>query len=232
MPVGRTPAGAVPTFGRNCFSAAISSGSPATKPGAVAGHRGALRERVEHGHVRPVGELEGRDGRLVEPELGVRLVRGEHELVLARERREPLVERERGSCARRVVRVVDPARARSAARSRPGTASRSGQEAVGLEQRQLDDPRPGELRRRARRPGSRARSRRRCRGRAARSSTTCANEKIASFEPSVGITCTLGVERRAEAAPGPAGDCLAELRQARPRPGSPSARAPRPAARR
>ena len=76
--------------------------------GAVARHRGALRERVEHGHVRPVGELEGRDGRLVEPELGVRLVRGEHEVVLAGERCESLVERERRRCSRGVVRVVDP----------------------------------------------------------------------------------------------------------------------------
>ena len=48
----------------------------------------------------------------------------------------------------------------------------------------------------------------------ARSSTTLANEKIASFEPSVGITLTLRVERGAEAAADPPGDRLAQLGQA------------------
>ena len=47
----------------------------------------------------------------------------------------------------------------------------------------------------------------------ARSSTTLANEKIASFEPSVGITCASGSSVGAEPAADPAGDRLAQLGQ-------------------
>ena len=75
---------------------------------AVAGHRAALRERVEDDHVGSVGELQRRSRRLLEPELRVRLVGGDDEAVLPRETRELLVERERCGGAGRVVRIVDP----------------------------------------------------------------------------------------------------------------------------
>ena len=48
----------------------------------------------------------------------------------------------------------------------------------------------------------------------ARSSTTWANEKIASFEPSVGITWRSGSSDGAEAAADPGRDRLAQLGQA------------------
>ena len=75
---------------------------------AVAGHRAALRERVEDDDVGPVGELQRRRRRLVEPQLRVRLVGGDHEAVLTRQRREALVEGDRRGRRGRVVRVVDP----------------------------------------------------------------------------------------------------------------------------
>src|SRR3954467_15149848 len=54
---------------------------------AVAGHRGALGKRVERQHVRAVGDLQhARGGVAREPQLGVRLVAGEHEAARARER--------------------------------------------------------------------------------------------------------------------------------------------------
>ena len=56
----------------------------------------------------------------------------------------------------------------------------------------------------------------------ARGSTrTCANEKIASFDPKVGMISRLGVELDAEAALAPARDRVAQLGQALARAGSP-----------
>ena len=74
----------------------------------VARHRAPLGERVEDDDVRPVGELQRRGRRLVEPELGVRLVGGDHEAVLTRERGQALVEAERRGGGGGVVRIVDP----------------------------------------------------------------------------------------------------------------------------
>ena len=65
-----------------------------------------------------VAELERRRRRLVaEVDLGVGLVGGEHEAVLARERRGLLVQRERRRRAGRVVRVVEPQQRRPRSRS-------------------------------------------------------------------------------------------------------------------
>ena len=135
--------GAVPTFGRKRRSAAISVGVAGDEAAPEPGHRRALRERVERDDVRPVVELERRGRRLVEPELGVRLVRGEHEAVLARERREPLEERERGDGAGRVVRRVQPDE-RRASPDLVGHGVERWEEPVLLEQRKRDDTRAGE----------------------------------------------------------------------------------------
>ena len=179
-----TSGGATPTFGRYFFSAATISGSPATKPGAVAGHRRALGQRVEHRDVRPVAELErGLAGRVAEVQLGVRLVAGQHEPVPARQGRGLRVELERSGRARRVVRVVEPQdrHARPVDARRGPAASRPPRAAAA---RRSPCPRTA---RRGRRPGTRA----------AGSTTwsppnTCASPKTASLEPSVGMTCVSG----------------------------------------
>jgi hypothetical protein len=75
---------------------------------AIPRHRGALGERLERDDVAPVANLKRRDRRLVEPELAVRLVGGDGEVVSGRQLRQPLVEAERGGRAGRVVRGVDP----------------------------------------------------------------------------------------------------------------------------
>ena len=75
---------------------------------AIAGHRRALAERVERDDARAIRDLEGRGRRLVEPELRVRLVRRDDEVVPLGRLRELLVERERCDGPGRVVRVVDP----------------------------------------------------------------------------------------------------------------------------
>ena len=79
------------------------------EPGAIAGHRGALGERVEDDDVRAVGQLQGADRRVaLEPQLRVGLVGGEDEVVLARQRGGALVELGRRRGRRRVVGVVQP----------------------------------------------------------------------------------------------------------------------------
>ena len=75
---------------------------------SVAGHRRALREGVEDDDVRPVGHLQSRDGRLLEPELRVRLVGADQEAVAARAFGKLVVERGGRNSTRRVVRVTDP----------------------------------------------------------------------------------------------------------------------------
>src|SRR5207248_9237257 len=57
---------------------------------------------------RAVADLQRGVRRLVEPELGVRLVGRDQEVVLGGQRREALEELERGDRAGRIVRVVDP----------------------------------------------------------------------------------------------------------------------------
>ena len=99
-----------------------------------------------------------------------------------------------------------------------------------LEQRQLERPAAGEERAALVDRVAGLGVRRRCRGRAPGSSTTCAKLKIASFEPSVGTISRLRVELDAEAAPDPAGDRLAQLRQTGRAAGSPSAPRRRPRA--
>ena len=85
-------------------------------------------------------ELQRRGRRLVEPELGVRLVGGDDEAVLPRERRQTLVEGERRRGGGGVVRVVDPEDGQPG----PGLVVdrvEVGQEAVLLAQRQRQRPR-------------------------------------------------------------------------------------------
>ena len=143
--------GAVPTVGRNARSAATSVGIAGGEARPVAGHRGALAERVEDDDVAAVGELERRGRRRLEPELAVGLVGGEQEAVLAGELGEPLVELERCDRRGRVVRIVDPedgelVPAVEARRGRAG--SRSPRAAAGRR------PRRPRRARRARRPGT------------------------------------------------------------------------------
>ena len=98
------------------------------------------------------------------------------------------------------------------ARARPSAsnASRSGSQPVSSRERHGHDLARRRTARRARRPGTPARGSRPAR----RSPTaTCANEKIASFEPSVGTISVSGSTVDAEAARDPRGDRLAELRQ-------------------
>ena len=88
--------------------AAISCGSPAAKPERYP----VIDERFESvlktsTFVRSA-TCRAETRRLVEPQLGVRLVGGEHEVEPPGELGEPLVELERRDRARRVVRVVDP----------------------------------------------------------------------------------------------------------------------------
>src|SRR2546425_1584788 len=76
--------------------------------------------------------------RPVDPQLRVRLVAREQELVGARELGEPLEEVERRLRSRRIVRVVDPDDRRACPRLRPDGLE-VGQEAALLEKRQLQD---------------------------------------------------------------------------------------------
>src|SRR3954447_3807711 len=77
--------------------------------GAVAGHRGALGERVEGDDVRQVAGLQHARRRVaLEPQLGVRLVAGEDEPVRAGERGGALEERARRGGRGRVVGRVQP----------------------------------------------------------------------------------------------------------------------------
>ena len=81
----------------------------ADEAAAVAGHRGALGERVEDDDVGAVLDLECRCRRgLAEPELRVRLVRAEKEAMLACTAGELLVERERRGRSGRIVGVTRP----------------------------------------------------------------------------------------------------------------------------
>ena len=156
-----------------------------------------------------VGELERRHRRLgAEVDLGVRLVGGEHEAVLARERRGPLVERERRGRAGRVVRVVEPQDRRPRCQVARGDRVEVGQEAGVLAQRQLEHLLAGEQRAAlVDRVGGRGHRD------AASPPSTCARWKIASLEPSVGSTCVSGSSAAPKRRASPAGDRLAQLGQ-------------------
>ena len=114
--------GVTPVDGRSAFSAAISRASPATNPRAVPRHVRALAQRVEHDDVRQVAELQARGRRsVVEPQLAVRLVQRQQDVVRRARSAASLEERERRGGAGRVVRVVEP----QDARPLPGAPRRS-----------------------------------------------------------------------------------------------------------
>ena len=130
---------------------------------------------------------------VAEVDLAVGLVGGQDEVVLARQRGRPLVQRQRRHGGRRVVRVVEPQQPDARpGRRRHGVEVR--QEAVLGQQRQLEHLPAREQRAalRHRVAGRRHRDERRRRAPAA-------SEKIASLEPSVGTTSVRRVERDAEA---------------------------------
>ena len=178
------------------------------EPGAVAGHRGALGERVEDEHVGAVGDLQRRRRRLVaEVQLGVGLVGGEHEVVLARQRGGALVELDRRGRGRRVVGVVEPQHADP----RPGggvDGVEVGQEAALGRQRQLEQLAPRERGAAlvdgvgGRRGGDQL----------AAGDLGEVEDRLLGAERRDDLA--VGVERDAEAAPRPAGDRRAQLGQA------------------
>jgi hypothetical protein len=77
------------------------------EPGPISGHGRPLAERVEGDDV-PASSFERRRRRLLEPELRVRLVRREQEVVRVRQLGQPVVEAARRGGSSRVVGVVDP----------------------------------------------------------------------------------------------------------------------------
>ncbi len=107
---------------------------------AEACHRGALRERVERHHGRPVVQLERGRGWRLEPELGVSLVGGEDEVEPPSELCRLRQEGERRDGAGGVVRRVQPEHG-GALPGLVGNRVEVGEEAVALQQRQLDDAR-------------------------------------------------------------------------------------------
>ena len=194
---GRTPAARCRRSGRYLRSASIEPRRAGHEPRSVARHRRALAQRVEDGDAGDRSSTSSADGgRRVEPELAVRLVGADEEVVLVGERGELLVERERRDGRRRVVRVVDPDE------RRPRRASR---------RRARRDPGGS----RAPRAAARARPALRRTPRRARSTgyagsgtsdgvlrplavdhEHCAKLKIASLLPSVGMISVSGVELR------------------------------------
>src|SRR5206468_2041812 len=78
------------------------------EPGAVARHGGSLAQRVEDRDVAALTHLERGMRRPVEPELGVRLVTGQEEVVLRRDLCEAPEKLERRNGSGWIVRVVDP----------------------------------------------------------------------------------------------------------------------------
>ena len=132
-----------PSDGRTCFSAAISSGSPATKPERYPG----IDERLDsEWNARTcVGSSTCRTdgGRLpVEPDLAVGLVGREHDALAAAALGELAVERERGDRAGRVAREVDPDQ-REAPPDLGAEGVERGQPAGLRVERHLDDAGPG-----------------------------------------------------------------------------------------
>ena len=95
------------------------------EPGAIARHGRPLAQCVEHRHVPAAARLECRVRRLVEPELGVRLVGCEQEPVFRREFGQPFEEVERRDRSGGIVRIVDP-HDRGLRPVAGSTASRSG----------------------------------------------------------------------------------------------------------
>ena len=86
----------------------MTSGRRRDEARPVAGHRRSLAQRLKDDHAGAVSDLQGGHRRLVEPELRVRLVGGDHEVVPRRQLGELLVELERCHRAGWIVRIVHP----------------------------------------------------------------------------------------------------------------------------
>ena len=177
-------------------------------------HRGALRERVEHDDVRPVVELQGRGGGSSNQSSVYASSEASTKPCARASPREPS---RRSSDATAPVGLFGVFSQTSAARPQTSSAHlvEVGEEPVLLEERELDDPCAGE---RGAATGHGIAGLRHDDRVAppARSSTTCAKEKIASFEPRVGMTWRPG--SRVDARTGGStqrGDRLAQLRQPR-----------------
>ena len=151
-----------------------------------------LLERVQHDDVRQIAELQARGRRsVVEPQLAVRLVQGQEDLVTARQVGGALEERERCHGAGRVVRIVEPQDGRARSQVAASIASRSGRKPRRRERQAHRLVRPRTARRV---PGSciRARSRATRSRPDTGSRIACASEKIGSLLPSVGIRSVEG----------------------------------------
>ena len=169
---------------------------------AVPGHRRALRQRVEHSDAGEVVELQRRRRRLVEPQLAVGLVRGEHEAVRARgrrgaRRRRAVPSRPWGCSDSSPTRAPSPSRPRRRRRVRAGSPPRSGSSST----------RAGKAR------ASLGDGITRLRDRARRHRGPREQVKIASLLPRVGTIC-VRIEGDAEPSLDPGCDRLAQLRQA------------------
>ena len=154
---GRTPAARRRRSAGSASARRSARGSPATKPAAVAGHRRALGQRVEDHDVACGRRAAAREPGASPPNHSSRvgLVAGQHEVVLARQRRGALVEAPAArSRAGRVVGVVEP-QERRAARSGVERVE-VGQEAARRRAAAARRPRARRTARRARGPGSRA----------------------------------------------------------------------------
>ena len=182
--------GATPTFGRYAFSAAMSSGSPATKPERYPVIDERFESVLKTTTFAPVGDLSADAGGVAELELAVRLVGGEHEAVLrasaAAARRTRAARSRRSGCSGSSSRG-----ARRGATSPPVDRVEVGEEAALLAQRQRYDLLAGEQRAALGDRVAGLGDERRGRGRRGRRAT-CARRKIASFEPSVGTTSAPG----------------------------------------
>ena len=80
--------GAVPTVGRYFLQCVDEPRRSCNEARPIPSHRRALAQRVEHGDSAAIRDLERRGGRLLEPELAVRLVRAHEEVVILGEPRE------------------------------------------------------------------------------------------------------------------------------------------------
>ena len=226
---GRTPAAPCRRSAGTARARRSSSGSPATNPE----RKPVIDERFESVLKATTPSRSAScsaDGAAVEPQLGVRLVarrartRARAPAPRARARNAERRDGSRSGCSGSSARASAVRRQVSG-----GDGVEVGRNPLRLEQRQLDDLRARERARRARAPGIRARSRRRCRGRRGVEHDLGEREdRLLRAER--GDHLSVGVERDAEAAADPAGDRLAQLGEADRGAGTPSARARRRAA--
>ena len=157
----------------------------------VAGHRRALAERVEDDGVRPVGELErrGAAARRTRARCTPRPSRrGSRDAPRGRPapHRTSVGARRPWDCW-----VVDPDERRAVEHLRRRAAVRSGRKPFSSSSGRRTTFAPA-TRRRARTRGTRGRGRAPCPCRARTSAKTCAKLKIASFDPSVGVSSRSG----------------------------------------